>query len=59
VYWNVALSAEFAIGAMDRQRLQPARNAYDAFVTIPLEAPSLAYRYLFDRQSFYARQHAS
>jgi hypothetical protein len=54
VYWNIALSAEFAIGLMDRQRLQPARNAYDAFVTIPREAPSLAYRYLFDRQSFYA-----
>jgi len=53
VYWNVALSAEFAIGLMDRQRLQPARNAYDAFVTIPREAPSLAYRYLFDRKSFY------
>ena len=54
VYWNLAISAEFAIGAMDRQRLEPARNAYDAFVTIPVQAPSLAYRYLFDRQSFYA-----
>ena len=29
-------------------------NDNDAFVTIPREAPSLAYRYLFDRQSFYA-----
>ena len=58
VYWNVALSAEFAIGLMDRQRLQPARNAYDAFVTIPREAPSLAYRYLFDRKSFYASRGA-
>ena len=55
VYWNVALSAEFAIGVMDRQRLQPAKNAYDAFVTVPMEAPSLAYRYLFNRRSFYAR----
>jgi hypothetical protein len=54
VYWNLAISAEFAIGAMDRQRLQPRQNAYDAFVTIPMQAPSLAYRYLFDRQSFYA-----
>jgi hypothetical protein len=58
VYWNVALSAEFAIGAMDRQRLQPARNAYDAFVTVPMQAPSLAYRYLFDRHSFYAEHRA-
>jgi hypothetical protein len=55
VYWNLALSAEFAIGVMDRQRLQPAKNAYDAFVTVPTQAPSLVYRYLFDRRSFYAR----
>ena len=53
VYWNVALTAEFATGLMDRQRLQPAANAYDAFVTLPRMAPDLAYRYLFDRQSFY------
>jgi hypothetical protein len=53
VYWNVALTAEFATGLMDRQRLEPARNAYDAFVTLPKTAPSLAYRYLFDRSSFY------
>jgi hypothetical protein len=53
VYWNLALGAEFAIGRMDRQQLEPAKNAYDAFVTLPREAPSLAYRYLFDRSSFY------
>ena len=53
VYWNLALMAEFATGLMDRQRLELARNAYDAFVTIPQMAPSLAYRYLFDRSSFY------
>jgi hypothetical protein len=53
VYWNVALIAEFATGLMDRQRLDPAANAYDAFVTLPRMAPGLAYRYLFDRQSFY------
>jgi hypothetical protein len=52
-YWNVALIAEFAVGLMDRQRLEPARNARDAFVTLPIQAPSLAYRYLFDRSSFY------
>jgi hypothetical protein len=54
VWWNVALMALFATRLMDRQRLEPARNAYDAFVTIPLSAPSLAYRYLTDRESFYA-----
>jgi hypothetical protein len=52
-YWNVALTAEFATGLMDRQKLEPAKNAYAAFVTLPRMAPSLAYRYLFDRQSFY------
>jgi hypothetical protein len=51
-YWNVALSAEFATGLMDRQRLEPARNAYDAFVTLPLQ-PSIVYRYFTNRSSFY------
>ena len=53
VYWNLALIAEFSIGLMDRQRLEPRKNAYDAFVTLPRQAPSLVYRYLFDRSSFY------
>jgi hypothetical protein len=53
IYWNLALTAEFAIGLMDRQRLEPAKNAYDAFVTLPRMAPDLIYRYLFDRTSFY------
>ena len=44
---------QFATGMMDRQRLEPARNAYHAFVTVPLDAPSLVYRYLTDRESFY------
>ena len=53
VYWNLALIAEFSIGLMDRQKLEPRKNAYDAFVTLPQMAPSLVYRYLFDRASFY------
>ena len=53
VWWNVALMAQFATRLMDRQRLEPARNAYHAFVTLPLSAPSLVYRYLTDRASFY------
>jgi hypothetical protein len=56
VYWNLALSAEFATGLMDRQKLEPRRNAYDAFVTLPAQAPSLLYRYLFDRESFYQQR---
>jgi hypothetical protein len=55
VYWNLAVTAEFATGLMDRQKLEPRRNAYDAVVTLPRMAPSLAYRYLFDRSSFYKR----
>ena len=53
VWWNVALMAQFATRLMDRQRLEPARNAYHAFVTLPLAAPSLVHRYLTDRASFY------
>ncbi len=54
-WWNVALMAQFALRLMDRQRLEVRTNAYHAFVTIPRLAPSLAYRYLFDRSSFYER----
>jgi len=53
VWWNIALIAQFATRMMDRQRLEPARNAYGAFVTLPLTLPTLAWRYLFDRASFY------
>lgn len=56
VWWNLALIIEFGTGMMNRQRLEPARNAYDAFVTIPQRAPVLAYRYLFDRSSFYQKK---
>jgi hypothetical protein len=53
VWWNIALVAEFGIGLMNRQKLEPGQNAYDAFVTLPRMAPDLAWRYLFDRGSFY------
>ena len=53
VWWNLALIALFGTGLMNRQRLELGRNAYDAFVTIPRLAPQLAYRYVFDRQSYY------
>jgi hypothetical protein len=55
-WWNVALMAQFALKLMDRQKMEPARNAYHAFVTLPRMAPTLAYRYLFDRNSFYERR---
>lgn len=53
VWWNVGLMAQFGTGAMDRQRLEPWRNARYTFITLPATLPSLVTRYLFDRQSFY------
>lgn len=53
VWWNLALTAAFGMGLMNRQRLELKRNAYDAFVTVPRMAPDLAFRYLTNRESFY------
>lgn len=53
VWWNLGLMAQFGAGLMDRQRLEPVRNAYNTFVVVPRMVPALAYRYLFDRPSFY------
>lgn len=53
VWWNLALIAQFGANLMDRQRLELGRNAYTAFVTLPGTLPQLAYRYIFDRASFY------
>jgi hypothetical protein len=39
---------------MDRQRLDLGRNARMAFIEVPARLPGLAWRYLFDRASFYA-----
>ena len=56
VWWNLGLTAQFGTGTMSRRRVEPARNAYTTFVTLPREMPQLAYRYMFDRQSFYQRR---
>ncbi len=53
VWWNIALMVQFGSGLMDRHRLELGRNAYQAFVSVPIRMPSLAWRYLFDRASFY------
>jgi hypothetical protein len=53
IWWNIALMAQFGTSMMDRQRLEPRRNAYDAFVTLPRIAPGLLYRYFAHRASFY------
>jgi hypothetical protein len=53
VWWNLALTLEFGTAMMDRQKLELRRNAYDAFVTLPRDAPKLFYRYFTNRSSFY------
>ena len=54
VWWNLGLIAQFGAGIMDRQRLELVRNAHETFIEVPRRLPELAYRYAFDRQSFYA-----
>ena len=53
IWWNLGLMAQYGANLMDRQRLEPGRNAYATFVVLPRLLPGLAYRYLFDRSSFY------
>lgn len=53
IWWNVGLMVQFGAGLMNRQRMEPARNAYTTFVELPRMAPGLAYRYLFARETFY------
>ena len=53
IWWNVALAAQFGAGMMDRQRLEPGSIAYNTFVVVPRALPGLAWRYVFDRASFY------
>ncbi|MFO7692966.1 MAG: hypothetical protein R6V57_07780 [Vicinamibacterales bacterium] len=53
VWWNLGLMVQFGAGLMDRQRLDLPRNAYNTFVEVPRRLPDLAYRYVFDRGSFY------
>jgi hypothetical protein len=56
VWWNLGLMAQFGSAMMSRQHLDPPRNAYHNFVTVPLRLPNLMYRYLFSRESFYQRR---
>jgi hypothetical protein len=56
VWWNLGLMAQFGAGLMDRQRLELSRNAYHTFVTIPRRLPDLAYRYVFERGTFFKRR---
>jgi hypothetical protein len=53
LWWNTGLIVQFGAGMMDRQRLEIGRNARTTFLELPRAMPRLAYRYLFDRRSFY------
>jgi hypothetical protein len=53
VWWNLGLLLQFGTHRMDRQRLTLSDNATVTFIELPLEAPTLAWRYLTDRESFY------
>ena len=56
IWWNIGLMAQFGLHRMDRQRLTLGENARQTFVVLPRELPSLVYRYLTDRSSFYRLQ---
>jgi hypothetical protein len=58
VWWNVALMVQFGAGWMDRQRLDLRAVAYNTFVAVPRALPGLAWRYVFDRPSFYQSRRA-
>jgi hypothetical protein len=53
VWWNLGLMVQFGAGLMDRQRLDLRLNAYNTFIEVPRRLPDIAYRYLFERGSFY------
>jgi hypothetical protein len=55
VWWNLGLLVQFGTHTMDRQRLTLKDNAWRTFAVLPREAPTLAWRYLTDRASFYNR----
>jgi hypothetical protein len=53
-WWNLGLAFQFGERSMDRQRLEPLRNARTTFLDLPGRVPAIVYRYLFARGSFYA-----
>ncbi len=53
VWWNLGLLMQFGTHRMDRMGLSLRDNAWQTFVELPRDAPSLAWRYFTDRNSFY------
>jgi hypothetical protein len=56
VWWNVGLAIRFGENTMNRQRLELRSDVYRTFVELPLRLPGVAYRYVFDRASFYKQR---
>ncbi len=57
VWWNIGLMIQFGLNRMDRQRLTLRDNMWATFVVLPVEAPSIVWRYLTNRESFYGLPH--
>jgi hypothetical protein len=53
IWWNIGLITQYGSGLATRDGLDLRVNAYHNVVTVPGRIPALAYRYLFDRRSFY------
>ena len=53
IWWNLGLMAQFGLHLMDRQRMSPSDNARVTFVKLPGQVPSIVWRYVTDRESFY------
>jgi hypothetical protein len=53
IWWNAGLILQYGGHRMSRDHLTLGENAWQTFVVLPREAPSLAWRYLTDRASFY------
>lgn len=53
VWWNLGLMAQFGLHTMNRQRLTLRDNARQTFLELPGSLPSLVWRYLFHRESFF------
>ncbi len=53
VWWNLGLMMQFGTHRMDRMALSLRDNAWQTFVELPRDAPSLVWRYFTDRNSFY------
>ncbi len=52
IWWQVGLAAQFGMNTMDRQRMSPRDNARASFLELPVQMPTIIWRYLTDRRSF-------